>query len=137
MLLAILIAGLAAGQNPLTVVSEPPSPLYSGARTFAACGRVEVEIEYFNRWAIGLQKLEVKAAFARKSRSLTGELSTVHGQSEYVDSVRFWCTGEDEISVAIITVSKKGGLLRSVLTVDERLEAKLNGPEPFDEERRP
>ncbi len=116
------------------VVSDRPPPLYTGARTFAACGRVEVEIEYFNSWAKGLQKLQGKAAFARKSRLLAGELSRIQRESDYVSAVSFWCEAENDMRIAIETSARDGGHKRWVLSVDARLEAQLSNPEPVEEE---
>lgn len=137
MFVALLFAGAMAGQNPLTVVSDRPPPLYTGARTFAACGRIEVEIEYYNTWTKGLQKLEGKAAFSRKSIPLSSELNRIQRESVYVSRVSFWCEAENDMRIAIETSAREGGHKRWVMSVDERLEAKLSGPEPVEEEIRP
>lgn len=137
MLQAILFAGVVAGQDPLMVVSEPPSPLYTGARTFAACGRVEVEIEYFNSSAKGLQRLEGDVSFSRKGKSINNVLDWIRAESTYVDRIGFWCDAENIINVAINTASKSGGEVRWTIRVDERLEVSLSGPEPVEEEIRP
>lgn len=137
MLVELLTTGFMLSQDPIAVVSEPPVPFYDGAKRFAACGRVEVEINYFNSSAKGLQKLEGKASFSHKGKSINDVLGRIQAESSYVDRIGFWCEAENVINVAIDAVSKEGGEARWILTVDERLEAKLSGPEPFDEESRP
>ncbi len=137
MLLELLIFGIALSQDPILVVTGRPPPLYTGARTFSACGRVEVEIEYLNTWAKGLQKLEGRSSFARKAKSMNAELSRIQRESTYVNNIDFWCEAENVAGIAIHTVSKEGGDWRWILTVDERLDVKISGPEAINEESEP
>lgn len=115
------------------VVSDRPSPVYNGAKTYAACGRIEVEIEYYNTWAKGLQKLEGKASYARSGKSLGSALSRIQRESVYVSDVAYWCETENDMRVAIETAAREGGHKRWVLSVNERLDVSLAGPEPVEE----
>lgn len=122
------------GLGTLTVVSDRPPPVYSGAKTFAACGRIEVEIEYYNSSAKGLQKLAGKASYARQRKSLNENLSIIQRDSVYVSRVAYWCETENEMMIAIETAALEGGQKRWVLSVNERLAVSLESPVSMDEE---
>lgn len=126
--------GGCTSQDPILVVKERPPPLYVGARTFAACGRVEVEIEYYNSWTKGLQKLQGRVSYARKAKSMNAALSQIQRESDHVEDVGFWCESENTLQAAITTVAKEGGSARWILTIDERLEVDVAGPEAIPEE---
>lgn len=130
MLLVLLAVGFMAAQDTDIILTERPAPLTDGGSRRALCERVEVEVEYENKWAKGVQKLEGRVSFARQGKDMSATLNEIRRVSANINDVRISCEAANVARVTIDASGVDGGDLQWVLTVNERLEIEVEGPWP-------
>ncbi|MFZ5618614.1 MAG: hypothetical protein ACOZAA_14965 [Pseudomonadota bacterium] len=128
MLSVLLAVGFMAAQDTDIILIERPVPLTDGGSRRALCERVEVEIEYANSWAKGVQRLEGYVSFSGKKKDISAILSDIRRTSAKINDVTIWCEDLNVAAVAIDVAATDGGDQRWLLTVNEKLNIAVEGP---------
>jgi len=92
------------------------------------CDRLEVSVEWKNQIDRGLLVLRGRAAFARKSKDIEGDLSVIKSQLYDVYDVEQSCEDLNKILTIIKGGDKSGNLVSWEMTVRDNFVVELRGP---------
>lgn len=128
MMIMLAIGFLLVGQDTDLILRERPTPTAYGGAASMMCERLEVSVEWKNIKDKGLITLSGQAIFARKAKSLEGELSIIKNQSSYVYDVEQSCEDLNKVLTIIKAADKNGILISWEMTVQDNYVVSIKGP---------